>query len=50
VCFRGREAIVPRLKVKALEGQRITTEVPDKAIRPLIGTTSTGAPKRADLR
>jgi hypothetical protein len=50
VCIRGHEAIVPRLAVKALEGQWITTEVPDKAIRPPIGTTSTGAPKRADLR
>ncbi len=38
--LRGREDLIKRLAAKALEGTGITAEIRDKAIRPLIGTTT----------
>jgi chorismate mutase-like protein len=38
--MRGREALVRRVAAKSLEGEGITAEIRDKAIRPLIGKTS----------
>jgi hypothetical protein len=38
--MHGREALVRRVAAKSLEGEGITAEIRDKAIRPLIGKTS----------
>jgi chorismate mutase len=38
--LRGRDALVRRLAAKSLGGPGITAEIRDKAIRPLMGSTS----------
>jgi chorismate mutase-like protein len=38
--LRGREALIRRLAANSLQGTGITAEIRDKAIRPLIDTTS----------